>query len=334
MSAKSGTVQALAGGVCAELVGREPDRIETPGGESRDSVRAFFGERSLIVTRRKHSERARLETLVLRALNEAGVAVPRLIASDGDWLLQQDLGQRRLSEALEGAGEVDQLDYLHQALSTLIHAHRAGAELGLPEHLVTLGETPAWMRKLIDRRLAIDNLLGLQAPDLPLEALMDMLRVRQPHFIKWDARPGNAVTGEDRQVFWIDWEHCGCRNSLDDLVWLLADEYCPCSETTEAALLETWLGPFSADWSAEEARDYFYTYGSLHSLVRLHYILRHKGDGRWWDHQRCLELDKVGVTREHALRLCRRIRRWVEASSLLGELGPWIVQVEEKIPGD
>ena len=320
------------GQACADLVGREPDRIEFPGGESRDSVRAWFGERSLIVTRRKHTERGKLETVVLRALNEAEAAVPRLIASRGNWLLQQDLGQRRLSEELDGCAEEDRLDWLYQALTSLIHAQRAGAELGLQAHLPTLGESPAWRQKLIDRRLAIDTILGLQSPDLPEQALHDLLRVRESRFIKWDARPGNAMVGEDRQVFWIDWEHCGCRNALDDLVWLLADEYCLCSEQSEATLLETWLSPFSENWPVEEARDYFYSYGVLHSLVRLHYVLRHKGGGPWWDHQRCLELDKVGVTREHALRLSRRAKRWATQSSLLGPLARWLEQVEEAIP--
>jgi hypothetical protein len=295
-------------------------------------VRAWFGERSLIVTRRKHPERGKLETLVLRTLNEAGVPVPRLIASRGDWLLQQDLGSRRLSEVLDSSDGAEQLDWLHQSLISLIHAHRAGDELGLPAHLVTLGETTAWMQKLADRRLAIDGLLDLQAPDLPVDAIADLLRVREPGFIKWDARPGNAVVGEGRQVFWIDWEHCGCRNGLDDLVWLLADEYCGADEDTESTLLDTWLGPFSEGWDRGHARDYFYTYGALHSLVRLHYALRHKGDGPWWDHARCLELDKVGVTREHSLRLCRRARRWAEASSVLAVLSPWLGEVEAAIP--
>jgi len=196
---------------------------------------------------------------------------------------------------------------------------------------VRLGEKRPWFDKLLARRFAVGELVGVTPPELPDDELVELLRLRVPRFIKWDARPGNAIVGSTGEVFWIDWEHCGCRNSLDDLVWLLADEYCPASEQVEQNLLASWLGPFSADWDAAEAREYFYCYGVLHSMVRLHYVLRYKGDGPWWDPVKCLQLDKVGVTRDGALRLTRRMRRWARASALLGGLTAWLQEVEGKI---
>lgn len=43
--------------ICQELVDQTPDSIDAPGGESRDSMLAHFGEQSLIVTHREHALR-------------------------------------------------------------------------------------------------------------------------------------------------------------------------------------------------------------------------------------------------------------------------------------
>jgi hypothetical protein len=317
---------------CRELLGREPDTIETPGGKTRDSVRARFGAQSLIVTHRKQEQRARLEALVLRALNESSAPAPRLIAWRGAWLLQQDMGTQRLSEALHGSDAGAVVDRLHEAITGLVHCQRAGREQGLEQQLVVLGKNRPWFDKLLARRHAVGDLLDIAPPELPEEDLVTLLRVREPGFIKWDARPGNAIVGAGGEVYWIDWEHCGCRNPLDDLVWLLADEYTPTTAVIETQLLDTWLKPFSEGWVPGEAQDYFYSYGVLHGMVRLHYILRHKGDGPWWNPAVCLSGDKVGVTREYALCVTAKMRRWTAQSTLLGVLGPWLEQVESSLP--
>jgi hypothetical protein len=324
--------KASVDAACRELLGREPDAIDTPGGKSRDSVRAHFGSRSLVVTHRKHEQRSKLEALVLRVLNESSAPAPRLIAWRGNWLLQQDMGSQRLSEALDQAQPVQVSDWLNSAISGLVHCQRAGLEHGLQKQLVVLGESRAWFDKLLARRYAIGELLGVEAPALRDDDIVQQLRVREPRFIKWDARPGNAVIDAQGEVSWIDWEHCGCRNPLDDLVWLLADEYSPTTDQDEDLLLQSWLKPFSEGWSEAEAQDYFYSYGVLHSMVRLHYILRYKGEDAWWDPVHCLRADKVGVTRDCALRVLHRMQRWVGHTSLLNDLGPWLEQLEARVP--
>jgi hypothetical protein len=318
--------------ICRELVGQTPDSIEAPGGESRDSMRARFGEQSLIVTHRKHLQRARLEALVLRVLNQAEAPAPRLIAWREHWLLQQDLGAVRLTEKLDGLEPIQAQGLLDQSLSTLILCQRAAHEAGLSQKLVSLGANRPWFDKLFSRREAVASNLNLSAPAIPADALAEQLRLREPRFVKWDARPGNAVVNRRDEICWIDWEHAGCRNGIDDMVWLLADEYTPTDAETERQLVEGWVQGFGVGWQREEALDYFYTYGVLHSLVRLDYILRYKDGEEWWDHQRCLRLDKVGVTHHHAMRVAQRIRRWAAQSSLLGDWSAWLEEVENAIP--
>lgn len=318
--------------ICQQLVGQTPDSIAAPGGESRDSMRAHFGEQSLIVTHRHHLQRAKLEALVLRVLNSAKAPVPRLIAWREHWLLQQDLGTERLTEKLDSADTLAAEGLLSNALSGLVFCQRSAHEAGLSQQLVSLGTQRPWFDKLFSRREAVADYLNLPVPDIPADALVEQLRMREPRFVKWDARPGNAVINSRDEICWIDWEHAGCRNGIDDMVWLLADEYSPTTAETEQRLLDTWIGGFAPGWDRSEALDYFYSYGVLHSLVRLDYILRYKGDDNWWNHERCLRLDKVGVTREHALRVCQRVRRWAQQTSSLADWDDWLVQLEAAIP--
>ena len=185
--------EAAIADICTELLGRTPDSIETPGGSSRESVRARFGDQSLIVTHRKELQRARLEALVLRTLGESSAAVPRLIAWRGPWIMQQDVGTTRLSEAMHEASDEKVTDLLNAALNSLVYAQRAGNERGLPKHLVKLGEKRPWFDKLLSRRFAVGDLVGVTPPNLQDGALVELLRLREPCFIKWDARPGNAI---------------------------------------------------------------------------------------------------------------------------------------------
>ena len=83
----------------------------------------------------------------------------------------------------------------------------------------------------------------------------------------------------DTSVRWIDWEHCGCRDPLDDLVSLLCDEYTPDWPDVEGRLLAHFLPAFVGGSSTDDASDYLATFGALHSCVRLALILEEKADG-------------------------------------------------------
>ena len=83
--------------VCEKLIGERPDNVTYPGGRSRESVRLHFGDQTRILTRRPDSDKARREARILRALHENGGPVPEIFAFDGLWMVQEDLGNRRLS---------------------------------------------------------------------------------------------------------------------------------------------------------------------------------------------------------------------------------------------
>jgi hypothetical protein len=44
--------------------------------------------------------------------------------------------------------------------------------------------------------------------------------------------------------------------------------------------------------------------------MRLSLVLKHKGEGEWWNPEACAHTDRVGVTAQGAQRLCNRGARW------------------------
>jgi hypothetical protein len=152
----------------------------------------------------------------------------------------------------------------------------------------------------------------------------------EPHFIKWDARPGNALVGENNQVYWIDWEHAGKRNRLDDMAWILGDEYVPDWPELEDRLLAQYVPEFAGPMNDADAFEYLMAYGSFHMVVRLGLILKYM-DGEWWNLEHCLAEDKVGVTLECAQRLCQRGGRWSARNPLTAPLSDWFRQIEPSI---
>ena len=318
---------------CKRLLGSTARRVEHPGGRRR-SVRVILNDRTVIVTQRQHPQRALLEAKVLLALGAQGAAVPRVLAFDGVWLIQEDLGPNRLSQTLPMVDEADGEVLLAKAIAGLATAQRAGLASGLNRRVICIGGSKDWLLNLATMPERVSGFLHLPAPALPQERLIQHLRPQRPAFVKWDARPANAVVRLDASVAWFDWEHCGCRNPLDDIAWLLCDEYTPDWPEAEARLIARFLPCFLNASPPLAAHDYLMTFGALHSCVRLALILNKKADGPWWDPQRCLDQDSVGVTLPMALRLCRRAARWARQGSLTQELADWLDDVTKQLKPD
>jgi len=327
MSVSTDDVKTL----CAELLKTDVDRIEFPGGNTRDAVRVNVGHLSVIVTKRKSLQRAQLESTVLRLLNQGAAPVPRLIAYRDHFLIQQDMGSQRLSESLNNGGLEHVTQSLESALTSLSAIHEVGKTNSQFNSVVVLGDKTQWLASFAKSAERLGILLGVPAPSLDVDKLVDLLRVDQPTFIKWDARPGNAVVSANGGVSWIDWEHCGRRHPLDDVAWLLADEYTPYLPQEESALITCVLPMFANGYSLEQAHEYLRVFGTFHSCIRIAMILNHQSKRGWWDFQKCLELDRVGVVRELAIQSCQRAAHWSSHSKLTNNLTPWLEDVLRSI---
>ncbi len=310
---------------CTRLLGENIAAMEFPGGRSRDSFRLVLENSGpVFVSIRRTRERAAAECKALKALAPRGAPVPQLIASDERRLLvQEEIHGERLSQALHRQDESTVEALLDSALTGLSDCQRLGSEAGLDGQVKKLGKSLEWLVGLLDRPAVIGNYLGVPPSRPQLGALEELLAARKPRFIKWDSRPGNAMATDDGKVCWFDWEHCGARNRLDDMAWLLADEYVPDYPAVEERLIEKHIGNFADDLSVDEAKQYLSAYGVFHLAVRLGLICKYKRRGDWWDHDYCLERDKIGVTREHMRRICGRGERWAKRNPYTEPLSSW-----------
>jgi len=320
---------------CEKVTGKKIVDVEYPGGRSRESWRVIFDDnKSAIATRRKNPLRANLELKVLKALSKHNAPSPKLIATT-DWKLfiQEDLKGERLSKEIMHASEEKAERLLDSALSGLSQAQKAASEELLDLQMPIIGAKKDWILELLERPYPIADFFEIPAPKLNMKALYHTLRVKHPRFVKWDSRPGNAVVNSNGTVAWYDWEHAGSRNRLDDMVWLLADEFVPDYPEMEARLLDKYLADFADHKSLEEAKTYLRIYGTFHMLIRFGLMLtyKNKDDKEWWDIDYCIKKDKIGITLECAQRTCLRAARWAQYSPLTEDLSPWLKEIALKL---
>ena len=316
-----------AAAACERLLGQKATNVDWPASKSRRSVRVHLEDVTVIATRRKRQQRSMLEANVLKTLHENGAAVPEVLAYDGAWLIQEYLAGERLPHVLMNCDPARAYVLLSAAASGLARIHEIGAETQLHEKVVRLGAADSWLRDLIDTPNRIGEALGAPAPDLDVEGLVALLRAGDPCFLKWDARPGNAVVQADGAIGWFDWEHCGARNALDDFAWLLADEYVP----PVRGLADIAVANAPADISPDAAREYFLTYATFHTAVRLALVVHYKDGGEWWDEAMCLAEDKVRVTASGASVLCTRGAEFAIGTDRTAPLADWFGAVAERL---
>jgi len=323
-----------AAAACRRLLGVEaaPADAPVPGAHGRrqfNSLRMAAGAASLIVSRRSNLPAARREAAALIGLGAQQAPAPRLLAAEGEWLIQEDVGRTLLAQKLHGAGERKGIALLQAAAAALWRCQEAGARAGLAAQGIEL----AGYDRLLAAPGRVAAALKTAAPAIPAEKILPLIRAPEHVFVKWDARPAKAIVREDGAVFWIGWEDWGRRCRLDDLVWLLCDEWVPHWPRGEDALIareaRAQAAPFGGDAAAAAA--YVAAFGALHLLLRLDLILRAKGTGDWWDGQACLALGLIGVTREGALRLVARAARLAAKVEALKPLAAWIESFPEKI---
>ena len=318
---------------CERLLSASVKKVEYPGGRSRESCRLVLSDgRTVIATRRSTPQRADIEARILRALNKHRVPVPKLLDTDGHRIIfQEEIIGQRLSLQLKDTDGSQLEKLLDSAVNSLLSAQLAGAEEKVETDLPSLGVNGSWIKDLLKRPVVLGQFFEVPPPTYDVDKLRKLLKVTKPRFVKWDSRPGNALVDAAGTVYWYDWEHAGARNRLDDLAWLLCDEFVPDHPGVEATLLERYIPRFADSREINEAREYLMAYGTFHTLVRLGLVLKNKKDGEWWDKDYCIDRDKVGITLDCAQRLCARGSRWAGGAKATESLAPWFQTVSERI---
>lgn len=316
--------------VCEAALGGVVADITFPGGEERSVCRIVWVDgRTAIAAVRTDSGRARLEEQVLRHLHQQAAPVPKVLFANGVVLIQEALAGVSLAQGLASATPQQCREWLAAGLNSLVAIHHAASRANLDRAVPLLGADEAWIMRHIRQVSKTGDALMIPAPPLPKQALHDILLPMHPRFVKWDARPGNAMLNTNGEVAWFDWENCGARNRLDDLVWLLCDESVPFHATIEQALLEEYVPLFADGVPLAAAHRYACIAGALHCSARLSLILYKKADEPWWDQEEVLLYDYVGVTLLQAQRLCQRGAFLAQQEPLIAALAPWFMAVSQ-----
>lgn len=287
-----------------ETLGKAPDRITTPGGKSRSSMRLHFGEDTAIATLRDNFRRTHLEAYVLEKLGPHCDDIPRVLGVNDDVLFQSDTGEIRLSREVLEHDTGDQVELAAEACAAIFRIHAAARQTDLAEMLPHLGSNRDWIINLVG---SVD---ALQAYSMGISKDFDFVavaeRMDQPgrQFLKWDCRAGNAAIGDDGFVRWFDFEYAGLRHGAEDFAWLIADETWPIAPDKMAdVMIDTF--DHSAGYDIADYLDYLSVYTSLHAVQRLKLIQKEVKKRGWLSKARVVKYDDAGVHPDYALQLCR-----------------------------
>jgi len=313
--------------ICENIFHQSVIKITAPGGKSRESLRVHFATHTIIATQRAYSGRMRLEVEVLRRLGEGGANVPKFLGGTEQVFFQQDVGGRRLSTQLAEAEGEAQLHIATRAFESLVQIHQAGARAGLEQIVPALGAEKPWVASFVNSALAASDRYKINAPAIDFDAITNLLHVPCKRFLKWDARPGNASIGHDDQVYWFDWEHCGARQGVEDFAWLAGDEFFPLGAAEVVAILRALLG---ADTFAAEL-EYLAPFTTFHIVQRLIIIHRRFEKVGWVDAQNAMKLDKIGVDRTLAIRLCDHGEEWADLAATTRPMKRWFKECAKTI---
>ena len=291
---------------CLEHLGASPDRILFPGGRDRKTIVVEAKGQSYALAKRSSIGRADLEARVLKVGSKTAL-VPELIAQDGAFVLQSFVKGTRLTERLEFGDHAERIELLEQAGRSLLTLQSSASWAPELKKAPRIGQRKGWALDFARTPLLLADQLQIGLSDYDINSVAALINSSETAFVKWDSRPGNAIVSDQGKIVWIDWEHAGFAAPEDDLVWLLADEWSPNIESVERSLMMSLAKSIDEPIDAFEMR--FKIKVILHSTIRLGLIFRRKGDGSWWNVREALKHDRVGVSRGHVQRVCKRAYR-------------------------
>jgi hypothetical protein len=317
--------------LCGGVFGERVERITAPGGQSRQSIRIHLETRSVIATQRPNPGRAMLEWQILKALHRGGAPVPEVLAREGNIIFQEDLGSDRLSAAMQRADRQQRSAIAGRAVDSLFQIRRVARSGELEKFVPRLGATDIWVRAFVGGPAEVSAAFGFAPPQFDENAACANLNVPARVFVKWDARPGNAMVTASGDVRWFDWEHCGRRQGMEDFAWLMGDEFWPVEPGVMIPMIRQQLAQTGRMHFADRQIAYLQLYTVLHIVQRLRLILRRVVRTGWMDAARALKYDDVGVVPDLAQRLCLRGRTLAGSTPACASLEAWFEACSTKL---
>ncbi|WP_127115331.1 hypothetical protein [Shimia sediminis] len=311
----------------AELQFGEPVRgITAPGGKTRDSLRVHFENHSVIASYRHRASRREREVLVLETLHRAGAPVPELLGVQGALLFQSDVGKGRLSTQLHRRDRDGQISLAEAAFTSLWEIKRAARDTGLTEEVPAVASSAKWVSRFATDCRKLATALDIPAPAADYSAISRAIVPVPRHFVKWDARSGNAAVQADGRVMWFDWEHAGRRHGIEDFGFLIADEFWSLSpEDSLQAFSNTCPG------NAEALLPHLIRFSTLQAGERLRLIQKEVFKRGWTRFERARRYDRMGAAPELAMNVAKHADELAAMDPLTVPLSGWYSQAAEAL---
>ncbi len=269
-------------------------KLTAPGGRSRTSFRAYFADRTVIVSQRKDSDQAAVERRVLTALAGQTDRVPQHLGSVGGLLFQSDVGPDRLNWVIHTLSPQDRPALAAQAIDALIEIHlaatRAGLDSGLPTR--SIRTYPDDDLVLAAQGLAVQ--MRHDGPRFDPALLSPLFRAPPARFVKWDCRAGNAGIDPAGRLRWFDFEDARLAQGPEDFGWLIADETWPLDMGLMLDMVSARLTPEVTRAPQAFAR-YLEEFTTLQAIRRIRLIFSEAKRRGWSDRATILKLDQVGT---------------------------------------
>jgi len=313
------------------LTGMKVQSFSHPGLKNRDKTgnKTFLiitdQRQKFIMTFRFNEAHAELEAEVLKRLGNKNDSLPKLVNRSGNWLVQEYISGDRLSLALAKTDKRKSYKIICNALSALVDIQNDAKEIGFEKLVKPICNNQSWRDERLSAFKSISEVSGLYAPKLDHQNLSKALEIKPLSFIKWDARLGNGILRNNKKICWFDWEHCGRRAGIDDLVWLLSDEWLNLETEDELSIINKFINHFKKKEVLIPPEQYLRVFGTMHMCGRLSKILElRQKRSSWMDREKCITFDLMGVTAQETNRLIRKASRWASLDGLTRPLVPWL----------
>lgn len=303
-------------------------RITAPGGKSRDSVRVHFENKTVVASYRHRASRRDREILVLKKLFEAGAPVPEFLGQQGALLFQADVGSGRLSSEMNRRDKAGQIRLAEQAFGSLWTIKRAARDTGLTNDLAPVGCSSVFVSRFATSPKRLSKSLDIAVPAVDWSAVTKASVPVPRHFVKWDARSGNAAVQSDGSVKWFDWEHAGCRHGIEDFGFLIADEFWPLGpEDSLQAFARTCPG------NVDALMPHLIRFSALQAAERLRLIQKEYAKRGWTRFERAQRYDRMGAAPELVTGLAKHGADLAQLDTLTEPLAEWFGDVAEAMLG-
>ncbi len=320
--------------VFKNLTGLRVKTLSHPGLEYRDTS----GNKSILVTTenddqfiltfRYDARHAELEAEVLHRLSAEKAPVPKLINKKDNWLVQEYIIGTRLSQALDKSDINQTKILLTSSILSLARIQTIAKKIGLAKMVKPICTDINWREEMFNSLQSLNDLTKIQHPQLDKEAMFNALDIRPHSFIKWDARPGNSILRNGRDIVWFDWEHSGKRAEIDDLMWFLCDEWIDIDDRFEEKVIADNIMLFSEKELPVSRERYLSIFGTLHMCRKLLKILEYRDKFGWLDRDHCLKFEQMGVTRRETQSLITKATRWSQRDKTTKPLGNWLKNLD------